>query len=148
MFSAGGPFVVFELLPRSRRILFRLFGDRHMSGPLSPVAVLYGVFLLGYTDRIAGLGYRYDHFGYFSLPVATMLDVQDLLLDWTMSRTPALESEVRELIRKWLHVYKIVRPGKLLLCRMLNYLELPVVKPWPDKIKYGMAHGNGPSRFI
>lgn len=80
-----------------------------------------------------------------SLPEEELTQLHDLLAAWPAGRRVAVESELRTLIGKLLHMCGVVRPGKYFVRRMLLAVGLPQLNS--GQVEYG-ASGGSPRRRV
>ena len=103
---------------------FRLFGDHAPSDP--PLFSKHKI--TDWDTQLEVLGWEiYSVAMTTSLTKAKVAKLRGLLLKWPRGRRYALESEVQELIGKFLYASEVVRPAKVFVRRMLYQLGLPPV---------------------
>ena len=110
---------------------FRLFGDHAPSDP--PLFSKHKI--TDWDTQLEVLGWEiYSVAMTTSLTKAKVAKLRGLLLKWPRGRRYALESEVRELIGKFLYASEVVRPAKFFVRRMLYQLGLPPVTRYQEKL--------------
>lgn len=83
-----------------------------------------------------------------SMPKTRLKQLGGRLEQWPATRQYAQETAVRSLIRRILHICEVVRPGKVIVRRVLNQLGLRKVRPGRENIKAPSNPRQGRSMLI